>query len=234
MKRLDEILFPRNCLLCGRELTWADPDVCWDCQGEKLSLVEEPVCLCCGKEISGDSWRCPDCRKNRRSYYGGMAVYNYNDAMRTLIGLLKYKNRRRAAEFLAQRYYKHCGIQTINLFPDALVPVPLYKRKKRERGYNQAELLAKKIGEMLEIPVENLLERVEDTAAQKDLSYEERLENEKHAFRAVKDLHEYSCLVLIDDIYTTGATAENCTRALLEAGAGRVYLGNIAITMRGK
>ena len=75
---------------------------------------------------------------------------------------------------------------------------------------------------------------MEDTPAQKDLSYEERLENEQHAFRAVKDLSKYSCLILIDDIYTTGATAESCTRALLEAGAGRVYLGNIAITMRGK
>lgn len=234
MKSLEEILFPRSCLLCGKELTWIDPDVCWECQEEKLSRVKEPVCLCCGKEISGNSWRCPDCQKNRRSYYGGMAVYNYNDTVRTLMSQVKYKNQRRAMEFFAQRFYKYCSRKTGALFPDALVPVPIHKRKKKERGYNQAEILAKKIGQMMNLPVKKLLVRVEDTPAQKDLSYEERLENEQHAFRAVKDLSKYSCLILIDDIYTTGATAESCTRALLEAGAGRVYLGNIAITMRGK
>ena len=87
----------------------------------------------------------------------------------------------------------------------------------------------------VDVPVQRVIDpTLLLTSNEYDKIADERLENEKHAFRAVKDLHEYSCLVLIDDIYTTGATAESCTRALLEAGAGRVYLGNIAITMRGK
>jgi ComF family protein len=104
---------------------------------------------------------------------------------------------------------------------DALVPVPLHPKRLRERGYNQAELLARELGGRIGLPVLDLLERAKATKPQWDLDKESRLKNLAGAFTAGAETKGLS-LLLIDDVCTTGASLEECGRALHRAGAERV------------
>lgn len=229
-----DLIYPRRCPVCNEVLAFGERGVCPDCRGA-LSFVNQPVCMKCGKEVKrrgfdsfGAEEYCSDCMRRARSFSGGIALLNYNDGARKVMAGLKYKNRREYADFLAEEMAKRHGRKIIRLGADALVPVPIHKKRWRERGYNQAELLAKGLSGRLSIPVRKLLLRVEHTEAQKELGYEARQKNEERAFAAL-DCAGMRRLLLVDDIYTTGATAEACTRTLLSAGAGEVFLLSMAI-----
>lgn len=229
-----DVIYPRRCPVCDEILEFGASGVCPACLPQ-LSFVSQPVCMGCGKELKtggfesfGAAEYCPDCIRHKRSFSGGTALLNYNEAARKLMSGLKYKNRREYVDFLAQEMVKRHGRQILRLRADALVPVPVHKKRRRERGYNQAELLAKGLSRRLSIPVKKLLFRVENTQAQKKLGYEARQKNEEKAFAAA-ECGGIGRLLLVDDIYTTGATAESCTKALLLAGADQVFLLNMAI-----
>lgn len=114
--------------------------------------------------------------------------------------------------------------------PDALVPIPLHKTRKRKRGFNQAQLLAEKLGEILEIPVEKrILERTKKTGPQKELNDVQRRANLKNAFQVRQNDVRLKRIVLVDDIYTTGSTIDAAAAVLLEHGAEKVYFLTICI-----
>jgi ComF family protein len=111
--------------------------------------------------------------------------------------------------------------------PDVLVPVPVHQNRLKKRGYNQAALLARELGRLTNIPVaEHLLIRKKDTLPQKELSERERKQNLQDAF-ALGERQELNllqeCVIIIDDIYTTGATLEECSRVLKQVGIQRIY-----------
>ena len=111
-----------------------------------------------------------------------------------------------------------------------MIPVPIHKRKLEKRGYNQAELLATALGKKLDIPVEReLLARVVNTEPQKSLDPEHREQNLKKAFQCIEKSVSYKKALLVDDIYTTGATIEACTKGLHAAGIPDVYYTSVAI-----
>ena len=113
---------------------------------------------------------------------------------------------------------------------DCLVPVPLHPTRYRKRGFNQAELLARELGALSGIPVRtDILFREKKTEAQKELTPDQRIRNLQKAFRADPEKADVSSVILVDDIYTTGSTAEACTRALKEAGVGKVYTACLCI-----
>ena len=229
-----DLIYPCSCPVCGEVLPYGRKGLCGGCEG-KLSYVRQPACMGCGKELdAGDRWSapeyCPDCARLNRSFSGGIALLNYNDAARTLMWQFKYQNRREYAGFLAEEMAKRHGRQILRMGGRSLVPVPIHKKRRRERGYNQAELLAGELGKRLRIPVrKDLIIRTENTRAQKKLGFAERQKNETKAFAAVKRGEDLGTVFLVDDIYTTGATAQACTEALLEAGAEKVFLLSMAI-----
>ena len=115
---------------------------------------------------------------------------------------------------------------------DVIIPVPVHPSRRRKRGFNQAEVLAKIMGERLGIPVRtDLLTRTKKTLPQKELSAGERLKNLSGAFRAEVIPAEIRRILLVDDIYTTGSTIEACTRALKTSGAQAIYF--VVICMAG-
>ncbi len=232
-----DLIYPRRCPVCNEVRPFGESGACPACL-EALSFVSQPACMGCGKELKGGGSYpfggeeyCPDCLRHKRSFSGGIALLNYNEAARKVMAGLKYKNRREYADFLAAEMTKRRGRQILRLGADVLVPVPVHKKRRRERGYNQAELLAKGLSKRLSIPVRRLLIRTENTQAQKELGYEARQRNEERAFSAA-DCEGIRRALLVDDIYTTGATAESCTRALLSAGVGQVFLLNMAVGVR--
>ena len=151
----------------------------------------------------------------------------YDGVMRTAIHRMKFQKRKRLAEplgvLLVQYLSQTPGINLEEM--DAIIPIPLHRRRLRQRGFNQAELLAGVIGRYYELPVINALERIKDTHPQFDLSGEARRINVHGAFKVSDSRSVYNRrLLLFDDIYTTGSTLTESSKALMIAGARRVEI----------
>ncbi len=185
----------------------------------------------CGKPLTEERAEyCPDCRRRTYSFEKGRAAFVYDGVMRGSISRFKYHNRRKYADFYADEILKRYGRMLRSWQAEALIPVPIHKSRMRKRGFNQAALVAERMGERLGIPVEkDLLVRVKKTKAQKNLSDAERRENLKNAFQVSGNELKLKRVVLVDDIYTTGSTLDAGASVLREAGAEKVYFLSICI-----
>lgn len=231
--RILPLLYPGHCPVCGVLLPYGS-QVCIRCR-PKLPYVRGPVCCSCGKPVlSAEQEYCYDCRIFPKSFRGGVSLFIYNEKTRPAMAAFKYHNRRTLSQFFARELCRQYGGDILRWKPDALIPIPVHRNKRRQRGYNQAELLARDLSVLLNIPCPgNLLLRQIDTPPQKQFRPQARLNNLQKAF-AVNPayrclLPRLSSVVLIDDIYTTGATMESCARILLAAGVGRVYVCSVCI-----
>ena len=227
---LTDSLFPRRCPVCGEIVSPPGWQVCRDCF-PKLLFVEPPVCMKCGKSVEDESEAfCRDCAAGEKSFEYGVALLNYDDVMRRAVSRIKYNNQREYIKPFAKMFWMRWGRTIAEMEADCLVPVPLHRSRYRRRGFNQAELLARELGALSGIPVRtDILFRERKTEAQKELTPDQRIRNLQKAFRADPEKVDVSSVILVDDIYTTGSTAEACTRALKEAGVGKVYTACLCI-----
>ena len=226
-----DIIFPPRCVMCDNVILPGKKLICDECEGE-LKYVSEPRCFKCGKEVTSEEDEyCPDCEKRSRSFVRGFPVFNYVPPVSDSLMALKYRGRQEYAVYFGRVISERYGNEFKRLGIDALVSVPIYKKKYVTRGYNQAALIAKEIGKCTGIVFfDKLLLRVEETPPQKELSDEEREKNMEGAFAIDKTVDKLpKTVLLVDDIYTTGATIEACTRILLKAGVERVYYTSVAI-----
>jgi ComF family protein len=230
-----ELVYPRRCPVCDRPVNPAGALICPECEG-LLKRVEEPACRRCGKPLRSSSsvsmQLCPDCRLHPHIYERGCAVFTYHSVAGSLFRF-KYKGRQEYGT-----YFGRCMAEKLAEFeagpgcarPDFLVPVPVSEDRLRKRGYNQALILAREISRLTGIPVrENVLRRVTDTLPMKNMTPEERQNNLKRAFQSFGNDVSLNSIMLIDDIYTTGATIDACAHALLQKGAERVFFMSLAI-----
>lgn len=142
----------------------------------------------------------------------------------------KYGNRRTYADFFADEAQKQYGDWITGKSVEAVVPVPMYRKKEKQRGYNQADVFAKKLADTLGLAYEPAaVQRIVDTKPQKELGDEERKNNLKNAFHVEKFIVKYKYILLVDDIYTTGSTAEAVARQLLAAGVEKVFFLSVCI-----
>jgi ComF family protein len=218
------LALPPLCPAC-RELVGGN-GLCASCWS-KLSLIAPPYCERLGIPFAydpGPGVLSMQAIADPPAYYRARAAVRYDEIARTLVHSLKYGDRLDLAP-TAGRWMARAGRE---LFPDAdaLVPVPLHWRRLWARRFNQSALLAKAISEAAGLPVaENALQRVKATAQQVGLSQAERASNVQGAFRVPdegKPEVKGRRLVLIDDVLTSGATADACARTLLRAGASNV------------
>ncbi len=228
---LDSI-YPKSCVVCASPLEF-------DRRNQKERMHEEckrflkpltgPVCCKCGKSVSEDDTLCEDCKKTERTFDGAVAVFEYNTAIKESVYRFKYNNKREYAASFAYMIEKTHG-EIIRLWkPDVIIPVPMHAEKKKVRGYNQAELLAKETADIFGIRMDaDALVRKKMTVPQKELSTGNRYKNLNGAFGVRKDLTGRRVL-LIDDIYTTGATFDACAQTLKSAGAAKVYGTSLCI-----
>lgn len=225
-----DILYPRRCPVCGEIVMPKGALICGECFG-KLSFVKGPVCKKCGKQVAGESVEyCYDCSRHKHSFEYGLALLNYDEAARHSMARIKYKNKRQDLDFYAEAVSQRYGASIKRMNARALVPVPIHASRRRQRGFNQAELLADGIGRKLGLPVwGDALTRNKKTAPQKKLSPKERLENLQQAFEIGTLPGERDSVILVDDIYTTGSTMEACTRILKAAGVRHVYFLTLCI-----
>lgn len=191
-----------------------------------LDLIFPPACEACRRR--SNEALCPACFSQIKFMKPQMGIYAaaaYEGPLRTAIHRFKFKKRRKLAEplgLLLVKYLSQAADLNIRDY-DHIVPVPLHRARLRQRGFNQAELIARVVGRYFELPVLPALERTRDTRAQFVLSRGDRVENVKGAFKVSDSRAVYQKNVLVlDDIYTTGSTMAECCKTLKIAGARRV------------
>lgn len=229
MLTIKELLFPRRCPVCDRPVKPAGALICRECE-KKLSYVEEPVCMKCGKALRRKEQEyCFDCAHKKQEYDRGISLYHYGSIRKTVYRF-KYGGRQEYAAFLGGEMARRLGGQILAWKPDALVPVPLHKKRLQKRGYNQALLLARQLGGQLGVPVaEDWILRVKNTVPQKLLDGRERQNNLKKAFIIGKNDVKLNTIVIIDDIYTTGSTVNEIALLCRQHGVKRVYFAALSI-----
>ena len=213
------------------EITGAyDILICGAC-ARKIHPVEEPLCKKCGKPLDKEETEyCADCSRKKHFFTRGMAALEYDALMRKSVGRFKYQNRREYADFYVEELLRTCGPAVQEWAPEALIPIPLHKSRRRRRGFNQAELIARGLSKKLGIPVcSDWLIRTKKTRPQKELTDLERKQNLKNAFQLKQNDVRLKKVLLIDDIYTTGSTADAAAALLLENGVENVYFLSICI-----
>lgn len=228
------LLFPPVCPLCGQILEKRQKDIekpPFICEGcfRQLTFPVQPRCMTCSRTLEEEEEElCEECQRKRRYFDQGYGMLIHDDAARKIIYDLKFRNKRDPADFLGWAMAASFKEQLKIWNPQALIPVPLHKKRQKQRGYNQARMLAEKMAFWLckagmEIPVDNeiLIRRV-STLPQRELNPARRIQNMHQAF-AVTGEKPYKTVVLIDDIYTSGATLDECARTLKAAGVERVY-----------
>jgi ComF family protein len=208
---------------------------CWS----QIHQWTGPVCARCGLPLAtaiandGADWQCGPCRSGEYDFDFARSYGAYSQPLRSVILLLKFRRRerlgRRLGELLAAVWAAHPEFNAAER--PILAPVPLHRTRQRERGFNQAEVLARGLARRLHAgrrgtgqAVETrCLLRIRPTVPQTGLNFQERLENVRGVFRVTSpEAVRGRVIVLVDDVMTTGATLSSCASALKEAGAGRV------------
>jgi ComF family protein len=228
-------LYPDDCRICDQPLKeLSRVPVCRACLNKPEPLAAEYFCVQCRSPFLSrfpldEQGRCALCRRGLRGFDAAYSFGFYEAELRQLIHLFKYGRVRTLAAPLGRLLAR--ALPREQSF-DVIIPMPLYWRKRWQRGFNQSELLAREIGRRTNTPVKNALRRVRNTAAQAGLTSAKRRVNVSGAFQARKraavDAINGRRVLLIDDVMTTGATAASCARALLRAGARQVTLLTLA------
>ncbi len=224
------ILFPKRCPVCHEVVEDKGQPVCVICR-TKLVDVTKNFCQKCGKPLlTGEQEYCMDCIRKKHWFDKGRAAFVYDETMRRSIAMYKYKGRKEYAAFYAEELLRRCAKEMLLWGGEVFIPIPLHPSRRRKRGFNQAELLARWLSKKSKIPMDSrLLLRTKRTHTQKDLSSQERLANLKDAFFVRKGALPYKNIILVDDIYTTGSTMDAAAKILKENGVHRVYFLSICV-----
>jgi competence protein ComFC len=223
-RKLIGLLYPKRikCCVCGRD---AKEAVCSTCLSQ-LEYIEGRVCLKCGKGIDDeyDANICPDCKRADKNFDMAFSCFEYKDMGKTIIHKLKYENCKEVAQTLGRLMIQKIAEESINL--DAIVPVPIHKSKELKRGFNQAQLIAEEIAASVGLPLWDCIIRTKVTTDQFKLDKVNRNLNVHNAFciNLLYNNVKYENVLLVDDVYTTGSTVDECSRILKQQGAKRIFV----------
>lgn len=230
--RLLDAIFPEDitCDICGEELV-ADTRyrICAQCM-EDMPFVEGKRCTVCGVPMKDEAEYCLRCQHAPDSFVKNRSPLVYEGKAKQLIYQMKFANKSYIAKTLgalmADEYLNDdMGCEIITF-------VPMSEGEKKKRGFNQSELIAYEVGRRLNMPVLPALEKIKDTPSQKEMTGTQRAQNLKSAFVCVYDVVKDRKMLLIDDVFTTGATANECSNVLLKAKARSVCVLTAAVTPR--
>ena len=228
-----DMLFSRTCEGCGKNMTAEAGSLCWDCRAE-VKPVQVPFCERCGDPVAGavtGPFECAWCRKTDPAFEWARSAVRYDGPVQACLQRFKYNAGIWLLDDLAEwlvALWRTCPADIGTA--DFIVSVPLYPQRERERGYNQSALLGERLARRVGIPFRGRrLWRQRPTATQTHLTAAQRVHNVKGVFtvpwpRRVRGAR----IVLVDDVMTTGATVNECARALKAAGAAAVMVMTVA------
>ena len=213
----DSLSKEHSCICCGIEiLDGSEFQLCEKCLNN-MQKIKEPFCSKCGETLENDNLNCSFCKSFNYAFNSNRSIFYYDDTSSKIVKGLKYNQRKYYAKHIAKLMSEDKSIfEKIDL----ITFVPISTKRKRVRGFNQAEEIAKEISKQVGIEVIELLEKVKDNKTQAGLSQKERLENLKGTFK-IKDGTEDKIsgknILIIDDVFTTGATLNECSSVLKKA-----------------
>ncbi|MEE9366269.1 MAG: ComF family protein [Dehalococcoidales bacterium] len=212
-----DFLFPPYCIGCGKEGAF----ICPSCH-QMLPRIIPPICPRCGRPQASEIL-CPDCVRWQAAIDGIRSPFRFEGAIREAIHKLKYQNLRALAVPLAGMLREYLVASPLDV--DVLVPVPLHRKRLRERGYNQAERLALELGKLINIPaVTDVLIRLRHTPPQaRTTTVEERKRNIADSFACRDNRLRDQRVLLLDDVATSGTTLDACATVLKANGAASVW-----------
>ncbi|HXI09988.1 MAG TPA: ComF family protein [Thermodesulfobacteriota bacterium] len=229
LESLVDMLFPPVCPLCEKEI--AKGSLCAQCSRSFWEhRIKEPFCPVCGVPFPnspGPGHKCGECLATPRPFVEARSACVYAPGVDAAVKAFKYGGRSMLAEALGGLLIESAA--TFSAKPDLIMPVPLHKRRLRGRGFNQSLLLARVLSNGLSVKLDYLsLRRVRHTAQQTGLKHDEREKNVAGAFSlSAGSAVSGSRVLLVDDVYTTGATIAECSKVLKKAGA-EVYAITLA------
>jgi ComF family protein len=228
---LSSLFYPAACVVCAADIERPEY-LCESCRARAPRIVS-PFCAKCSEPFSGaitQTFRCANCAHRTLYFESAVSAYRSRGLVRKLLHEFKYGQQRHLRHPLAAWLGKTMSDPRLHgrRF-DLIVPVPLHPARERERGFNQATLLAELLARQAALPLRPVLERIRYTTTQTAYDRAERMENLRDAFRLrkngnVRELH----VLLIDDVLTTGSTLSECARVLKEAGAISVHAATAA------
>lgn len=219
-------IFPYKCIVCGCEIL-ENSIFCPKCFS-RLTFIEYPFCNKCGK-ILNSSYQdiCESCSKYERKFDLARSLFQYDQYSINLIMKIK----KQADIYIAKNCANKLFRKYSELFSNAdyIVPVPSHWTRVLKRGYNPADIIALELSKISGVKYKNFLKRTRKTKYQKEKNFKERLENVKDAFKCSEDIQN-KVIILVDDVFTTGATLNSCSKALHFAGCKKIYCITIATT----
>lgn len=225
LRTFQSVIFPPLCLHCKETLSLPEYPLCKSCVG-LLELInpEERCPLCFSGNFCANTHLCSECKKRPPLLNGIAAAFDYVGPASTLVRKIKYADQpyltKGCAAFLSAQFLR------LNWpMPDLIAPVPIAFTHLITRGYNQSQLLAQELGSLLDIQVVDLLERHSGDYSQAGLSRAQRLELKGHRIqlRTIKSNVEDKCILLIDDVLTSGSTMRKCAEALTAVFPSKIY-----------
>ena len=241
MKRwLVELVYPSNiyCISCNAPIFKGDTySLCQNCREEML-WINEKLCTTCGKSLQRgyEENECFDCKSIEHLFSKGYSCVTYGSKEKEILYNLKYNKKGYLSFKLSEIMGDRLSVE--NLEFDLILPVPMNKTKKNKRGYNQAELLCKGISRICHIPYcKDVLIREKETEVMNKLGRNARRENMKDAFGIATGKSKVLTskkILLVDDIFTTGSTADECAKTLIENGAANVHVITFASGLNNK
>ena len=222
LNRRDAWSLLRRCRLCNVTFV-ADCNICERCVAELPPLPS--LCSVCGEALKPGAIICGACEHEPPSFLATHAIWAWAPPVSELIKQFKFSGDRSAGLDLARAMVKRLKAEAINFegMPDGVLAMPLHAARLKERGYNQSAILAAAISREMKLPLLAGVTRVRATPAQSGLSRSQRQRNLKNAFQVTADVAGRH-LLIVDDVMTTGSSAEELAATLLQAGAGSVQV----------
>jgi ComF family protein len=224
-------IYPRRCVFCDSLLGAHESHLCAGCRQLLPTPIQEPRCKKCGKPLAfAEQEYCYDCSQYDQKFDRGMGIYLYQEPLKGALMRFKFKGHREYGAYFGKLMCRYGKSLICEVHPEVILPVPVHKRKKNIRGYNQAEVLAKAVSRGFSIPVRtDLVLRKKFTKAQKELDRKERKRNLEQAFYVKKDAGQYKSVLIVDDIFTTGSTMNAIAGKLKKQGVQRVFFLSLCI-----
>lgn len=221
-----ELIIPPACLVCGERIEDRTQVICADCE-TKIAFMGEGTCPVCGSE--NKEFPCEVCAEGNFEFDSARSVFHFTGAVKELIHILKYEGYVSPAGYFALPIAEMIDSEPDFKDHDYICAVPLHRVRKRERGYNQSDLIAFAVAALTNLPYVNPIRRKINTFSQTLLSREHRIQNLNGAF-TVKDKNQVQGkkIILIDDVFTTGSTLNEIAKTLHCAGADKISAITVA------
>ena len=229
-----DLCFPTHCQICFAPLCSRDDtlhiQICGNCLPE-IKIADRPFCSICGRtfnKAAGGDHYCGFCLTNKHHFKKVRSLVIYQTPLAGLLQSFKYQGNTAPLalfKYLKEQYFKELGLDT----PSLIIPVPLHRRRLRQRGFNQALVLARAFFPDCKASIDSAsLIRVRHTAPQTGLSGKARRKNIHGAFKVIGNRCCGETILLIDDVFTTGTTVDECAKVLTKAGADKVQVLTLA------